>query len=256
MWKLITEAWRYRYVTENFVRSNLANKYKSSVLGYLWSVLLPLVRYLLMALVFTTILNIGSGQYMGSLVIGLVCFQFFTGALTAGVHAFTANAGYIKKLYVPKLTFILNVVFFELVNYLLVLLGSLVLCCLGGFVTLKVGWFFALLGILNLTIALIGMVALVSIAMVWFRDIQYIVDVLVNTLFFVTPILYPAHLLPAWVYQMNPVYYLILFIQKPLVDGVLPASSELAAAVALAVGFLLVGLALLTRFQDKIYYKL
>jgi len=256
MWKLITEAWRYRFVSENFVKTTLGNKYKRSALGYLWSVLLPLLRYLAMGLVFSYVLKNKDPNYFAMFFTGMMVFGFIQSTCLAGTNVFLDNANYLKKIYVPKLIFISNIILTELVNTLLVLAGLLVLGLATGIFHPSWQALAALPGFALIVVFLFGFIALLGTAEVWFNDVQYFVDILMQTLFFITPIMFPASFLPDFLYIYNPFYYLLEMVRFPLVQGQLPDLGMTGIACALTLVTFVAGLWVLNRKQNAIIFKL
>src|SRR5689334_7480719 len=109
----LTEAWRYRAVVENFTLTALGVRYRRSVLGYFWSVLSPLLKYAIMGLVFEIIGRFNMSNYYGYMFLGSVYFGFFSTVVSEATMAFIRNVHYIKKIYVPKLVFVFNIVIYE-----------------------------------------------------------------------------------------------------------------------------------------------
>lgn len=261
MWNELAESWRYRAVVENYVNTSLGVRYRRSVLGYLWTVLSPVARYAIMGVVFSLIGRFAMPHYYGFMFIGSIFFGFISTVVGTSTRAFIDNEHYIKKIYVPKLVFVLNIVLFELVNFLLVLVAVVaMLLCLGE-VTLAWSWFFLPVAVLVTLVALVGVSALVAVATIWFRDLQHLVEILFQALFFATPIFYPLSTLePHKIFYTfvlwNPLLYFVSLFRDPLVTGVLPDLATLAITSGLAVAFLCLGLMLLKKFNNRIIFKL
>lgn len=256
MRKLITEAWRYRFVSENYVRTTLGNKYKRSALGYLWSVLLPLLRYLAMGLVFSYVLKNKDPNYFTMFFTGMMVFGFLSASTLAGTNVFIDNANYLKKIYVPKLIFIGNIILTELVNTVLVLVGLLALGLVTGYYHPAWADLFALVGFGMIVMFLFGLVSLLGVAEVWFHDVQYFVDIAMQTLFFITPIMFPPSTLPDFLYVYNPFWYLVEMVRIPLVQGVVPDPGMIGVAATTTVVTAVLGLWVLHLKQNAIIFKL
>lgn len=256
MLKLLKEAWRFRFVTENFVKTSLGNRYKRSFLGYLWSVLFPLLRYLLMGLIFGYVLKSRDPNYLPLFFTGMIVFSFMASCIANGTRVFINNGSYIKKIYVPKMTFVFNVIFLEFINFFLVLIALILLGMSTGFYTPSVSQLMIIPGIVIIIIFLSGVIPILGTIMVWFHDIQYFVDVIMQTLYFVTPILFPPERLPEFAYKYNPFYYFIEIIRKPLVYNVIPPLYFYFITIGIALFFLLFGLFVLEKKQDQIIFNL
>ena len=114
------------------------------------------------------------------------------------------------------------------------------------------------MGVLVLAVFSLGVALLMSTLAVYFVDMVDMYQLLLQALFFLTPILYPKSILPD-AYQpllhVNPMYPIIEFVRMPIYDGRLPDAHVAIAAVAWAVGSLLVGSWLFTRNSDAFAYR-
>lgn len=261
MWSELAESWRYRAVVENYVNTSLGVRYRRSVLGYLWTVLSPVAKFAIMGVVFNLIGRFNMPHYYGFMFIGSIFFGFISTVVGASTRAFIDNEHYIKKIYVPKLVFVLNIVLFELVNFLLVLVAVVALLLCLGEVTVAWTWLFLPVALAITVVALVGVATLVAVATIWFRDLQHLVDILFQALFFATPIFYPLstiepHKIFYTLALCNPVLYFVSLFRDPLVNGTLPDVGTLVIAAGLAVTFLGLGLLLLKKFNNRIIFKL
>jgi len=257
MFKLIAGAWRYRFVSQNFVVTTLGNKYKRSFLGYLWSVLLPMARFMILATIFAFVFKRTDAEFYRMRFAGMLVFGMITTVANGAGKAFVgSNSNYIKRIYVPKLVFVVNVVLMELVNTLLVLVGVVILGLISGY------WFptwealMIVPGFLINLVFLLGFTSFVAVTMVWFNDIQYFVELLMQTLYFLTPIIFPEESLPPIILKYNPFFYLVEVIRYPLAKGVIPGWEMYAVAVGTALAMFVLGLGLLNLKQDDIIYKI
>jgi ABC-2 type transport system permease protein/lipopolysaccharide transport system permease protein len=261
MFKEITEAWRYRAVVENFTWTALGVRYRKSFLGYLWTVLSPMLKYAIMGIVFEIVGKFNMPNYYGFMFLGSIYFGFFSTVVSSSTTAFIANEHYIKKIYVPKLVFILNIVMYEIVNFILVLVAILSLLLLMGQVTLSITWLFVPVAIVITIAALVGLSALIAVATVYFRDLQHLVDILFQALFFATPIFYPLEALEksplfSLIARMNPVLYFINMFRDPLTKNVWPDPISVSISIVFALLMLILGTWTVNRHSNRIIFKL
>lgn len=257
----LKEFWRYRSVVDNFVRTTLAVRYRRSVLGYFWSVLSPLLKYAILGVVFEVIGRFAMPNYYGYMFVGSVFFGFVSAAVQKATTAFILNENYIKKIYVPKLVFVMNYVLLETVNFLLVMASILVLLLVTGQGTMGWTWLFFPVSLVITMVFLTGLSALLAVATLYFRDLQHLVEILIQALLFGTPILYPAWVLQkdpllAQLLVFNPLVYFVDLVREPLVFDRLPSPLTMAVCVGLAVIFFFAGLATLMKFNNRIIFKL
>ncbi len=188
----------------------LKAKYKNTFLGYGWSLLMPLLQSAVFFVVFSLFLRFPIENYFLFLTIGLVVWQFFSNSLTQGANVLVANANLIRKTPVPRELFVSATVGAELVHLLVTLPVLLVLSLLCA---RHPGWetFYALpAGILSLVLFSRGLAGMVSILNAYFRDLERILQILLQIWFYVTPIFYRADQIPErfrFLFLFNPLYY-------------------------------------------------
>ncbi len=168
------------------------------------------------------------------------------------------NEHYIKKTFVPKTIFILNVVCYEFANFFLSALGLVVFGAMFGAVELHPTIPLSILALGFALVFLLGIASFISVATVYFRDFDYIIPVAMQALFFVTPITYDMSMIPekrAWIITYNPFYYFVEIFRQPLL-GQVPSWNfyGIVAATSLVTCFL--GLWCLRHFENKIVFKL
>lgn len=219
-------------------------KYRRSYLGYLWSVLNPLMLMMVLVIVFSNLFRFDIPNFPLYLISGQIIFAFMTEATNAAVNSITGNAALLKKTYVPKYIFTISKTGSSLVN-LILSLGALLLVML--FTGAKFSWnllFFPFIALQVLIFAL-GISLFLAAATVFFRDIQYLWSVFVSMWMYLTPIFYPVSIISEE-YQslykgLNPMYWyieqfrdIVLYTQFPKISSILIGS--LLAIVVLGLG--------------------
>lgn len=252
----LKDSYRYREVVYNYVYTTLTVKYKRSVIGYFWTILAPLLRYFVMGSVFYYVGRQSNPQFYPHMFTGSVFFGFFQSVFLNGTTVFINNEHYIKKIYIPKLTFVLNLVLYELVNFWLILIGLLFIGLLTGQVELgkNLPWI-----VIPITLALFfltGIALLLGIATLYFRDLTQITDVLTQCLFFASPILAFPEQLPQIVIRWNPIFYFLEVFRAPLIYNQAPLASHVMVCAVLSMSVFSAGLFMLRRFSNRIVFKL
>jgi ABC-2 type transport system permease protein len=167
-------------------------RYQGSVLGYVWSLLRPLLLFMILYLVFTVFLPVGKGvpHYPVYLLLGIVLWNYFAEATSGSVGAIVGRGDLIRKINFPKYNIILAVSFSALINLLLNFVVIAVFMILGHVgITWRVVFMIPLL--LELFLVSIGMAFWLSALFVKFRDVSYIWEVAMQAGFYATPIIYP-----------------------------------------------------------------
>jgi ABC-2 type transport system permease protein len=166
-------------------------RYFGSSLGYLWSLMRPLLLFGVLYAVFTQIVRIGSGVelYPQALLLGVVLFTFFSEATSGALSSLVDREALIRKVEFPRLAVPLSSVLTALMNVSLNLVAVIAFLLIGGG---SVRWTWLELPVLVLALALFaaGVGMLLSVLFVRFRDVKPIWDVVLQILFYGSPIFY------------------------------------------------------------------
>ena len=235
----------YSFLFSELVKRDFKKKYKSTVLGFLWSVLSPLLSLLVMRLVFTQLFGRDTPHYTTYLFAGNLLFSFFTDATGGGMTAFLYNGGILTKLPVPKTLFLLSRSVTSLINLSLNLLVFFLFALLDG-IRLSGRLFLLVYPVLMLTLFAVGVSLVLATAFVHFRDTQYLWGVFTTLLSYLSVIFYRVDAFPAELrslFLLNPVYCAIRYVREVVIDAVVPSGLLhllllLYAAIALGVGTL------------------
>lgn len=249
---------KFSYVLQQLVRQQLILRYRRTALGYLWTLINPLLMMSVTAVVFSALFKLELKTYAVFLFAGMIPWNCFNSSVVQSGSAFINNEGLIKKIYLPKSLFPLSVSLGVLIDSILSFFSLfLIIIAIGG----KLSWAllfipiaFALLFIFTLGIALIF-----AVATVFFRDLQYIVTVAMQALFFLTPVMYNKDMLGgkvAWLVSLNPVVPFIELFRAPLNAAVLPSISTITQATLIAVASAVVGFSVFILKEKKIVFRL
>ena len=180
---------QYQYLLRNLVVRDLKARYKSSVLGILWSILNPLFLMLVFTIVFSVLANNQIRQYPVFVLVGLIPWNFFSGALTSGTISITGNSALVKKVYFPRELLPTSALLSNLVNFLFAFAVLIILLYAFGIgLTIHALWVPVLL--LTQLIFTLGLCLLLGSLTVFYRDVLMILEVVVLAWFFVTPVFY------------------------------------------------------------------
>ncbi len=228
MFSELKKIFERRELVKNLVVKQLKVRYKSSSLGFLWSLLNPLLMMLVYSAVFSRIVREGAqgiDNYAAFLVTGLFTWNFFSGSLSDSVNAFMGNASLIKKVYFPRIILPVSTVLTNLVNYLLSLIVVFILLGLWGIYP-GVNLLYLPLVIMVLFFICTGFSFFLSTLNVIFRDIEHMIQVILLAWFFLCPIIYHYEQLGALIpgryhglYLMNPMAGMIISFQNILYFG-------------------------------------
>ena len=246
---------RYRELFFQLVSRDIKLKYRRSVLGYLWSILNPLLTMLVMVIVFSNLFARNVPNFPIYLLIGNILFTFMTGSVARSLNSVLGNAGLLKKIYIPKYIFTLAAVTSEFVTFLFSL-GALIVLIFATKTTLSWRFIFIVIPIVQQYIFCIGLGLFMAQANVFFRDMVYIWHIVSTAWLYLTAIFYPVNILPEWlrhiVTHYNPMYFYITMFRNFTIGGPNMGSLDLAIRGGVAaVLMLLVGLVTFSYSKNK-----
>ena len=218
--RLFLNLWQHRYLIDQMIRRDLGQRYKGSYLGFLWSIINPILLLLIYTFIFSVVFkarwrptdeNMPLGEFAITLFAGLIPFNLFSEVVNRAPTMVTGNVNYVKKVVFPLEVLVVvgvgTALLTSMINIGIVLIASLIFLKVIPptivflplayiplvLLNLGLGWFLASLG-------------------VYIRDIGQVVSVLTQVLFFMTPIFYPASSVPEklrFILVLNPLSIII-----------------------------------------------
>jgi ABC-2 type transport system permease protein len=225
-------------------------QYRTSVLGYVWTLARPLLLFAVLYVVFTQIIRFGDlvPHYPVLLLMNIMLFQFFADATGTAMGSVVRGEPIVRKMHFPRIVIPLAVVVTAAMTSalnLVVVLGFM----LGSGVGPMLSWLLLPVIVIPLVAVSGGTAVLLSTAYVRMRDLEHVWTVALRALFYITPILYPLETVPEsfrWLVSLNPLtpilyqarVWLVQPDATPLVDavGVAPLIGSALVAIALCVG--------------------
>ena len=244
---------RYSFLIKQLVSRDFKTKYKRSSLGMAWSLLNPLLTMAVQYVVFSQLFKSNIPNYPVYLLTGIVFFSFFNEALSLGMTSITSNAALIKKVYMPKYIYPISRILSSLVNFALALIPLVLVILLTG-TAIRPAILLLVFDILCYLCFIIGMTLLLTTAMTFFQDTQFLWSVVSMMWQYLTPIFYPETIIPASmlpIYRLNPLYQYITFARTCIIDGVSPGPKMYLQCIASAVVVLLLGIYVFRKHQNK-----
>lgn len=244
---------KYRFLIKQLVSRDFKAKYKRSILGVFWSFLNPLLTMMVQYIVFSNLFRFDIPYYPVYLLSGIIVFNYFSEACGMALTSIIGNATLITKVYVPKYIYPLTRILSSLVNLLISMIPLIIVTMLSGLYPTK-AYFLIPFILVCLAMFCLGLGMLLSAAMVFFRDIQFLWGVLTMIWMYLTPIFYPESILPeqiAWVLKINPLYYFINFLRSCVIDGVSPEPVVYVQCFLISLCVLAVGAWVFKKSQDK-----
>ena len=246
--------WQYLPLLRELVVRDLKIKYRRSFLGYLWSLLNPLMMMTIMTIIFSYMFRFDIPNYPLYLICGQTMWSFFAESTNFAMHSVLGNGALIRKVYIPKYIFPISRVLSSFVTMSFSLIAIFIVLVFTG---VTITWKIILIPIpllLQLVFCMgVGM-ALSSMA-VYFRDILHLYNVLVMAWMYATPIFYPMDLLPEtlqWIVKrFNPMYFYVAQFRDLIYYGRLPGWGIITAGCVTALAMLGIGALCFNRSKDK-----
>ena len=236
---MLTDLINQRALIGAFANRDFSTRYRSSVIGWAWSLLQPLATLVVFAAVFSIVFRVqppllgngsGSGNYAAFLFTGIVTWNLFSSILNLSMTQLKSNGELLKKVQFPAWAPVLGA---SLVQLIQVVLEFSVLIVM--FLWLRnVGWTWVLAVpiLVGLFLFSQGLGLMLSILNARYGDVQYIVTVVLGALYFLTPVLYPMNQLDGhnellgMVVRINPVSWYVQAMHDAMYSLVAPSALE------------------------------
>lgn len=243
----------YRELLKNLVISDLKVKYASSILGFAWSMLNPLMMMVILYFVFSNVFRNNQDNFSLYILTGILAWRLFTMGTTSALNSIVGKPSLVTKIYVPREILTLSTTLSALISSTLefiVLLPLLALLGVGLHPTILA---FPVVHLLYFMIVY-GVSLILASLYVYFRDLNQIWEVLLQLGFFLSPIVYPISLVPGQylaLYRLNPVTLMIGMYRDIFLNGTLPGIADFLVVGLFAVALLAAGTVTFSRLSRR-----
>ncbi|MCK6548716.1 ABC transporter permease [Myxococcota bacterium] len=255
MLHILQSSLKYRYVLRNFVARDLKLKYRGSIAGYLWTLIEPMALVATYWFVFVVIAERGDHTYPLVVLLGVLPYNFFSAIVTQSSSSLVANASLIRRVYMPRELFIISLLGSNLVMFLLSLLVVIPFLVVYG-ITPGAGLLLLPPAIVLLTMFATGIGLVVSCLNVLYRDVSYVMNMVLRITFYGSPVIYAIDMVPErlqGVYFANPLaVYLTLVRTSVLGQPLAIGLGHVGAAVAIALLTFVGGALFFRRWEKKV----
>jgi len=248
------DLYRYRDLVLALVARELKVRYRRSTIGFLWTMLQPLLMMLVFQVVFSHLFRFPIPDYPVYALAGILFWNFFSQSIVSSMNSLRGNAQLLQKLPVPKAVFPLATVISGVVNLLFALV-PMVAILLATQHRLHPSLLFLPVSILLATLFTLGAGLLLSPLAVFFSDTVELIGVLLTLLMYLTPLFYPMAALPdrvRWIVRFNPVRSILEVFRDPIYYGKVPPLSHLSVCLAIALVALALGGWAFRKSSDRI----
>lgn len=229
----------------------IKQRYKQSVLGYAWVILNPFFTMLVMAFVFSIIMRIPDlgVPYPIYLYAGLLPWTLFSNSLTSASNSLVSNAGLLTKIYFPREIFVLSTILAKIVDFALACSIFIVFMIYYQIpINWNVLWFIPIFLIQQLFTYALSL--FLAAANLFYRDIQYLLSLILLIWMYLTPVIYATEFFPAKyqiIFKLNPMAVIINAYRQVILAQGAPNLQSLGIALALS----LILLAITYKFFKK-----
>lgn len=248
----LADVWQYRELLRSLVGRNLKAKYQRSVLGFVWTLLNPLLMLAVLVGVFSYIIRIELKHYWAFLISGYFAWNYFSQMLNTGTYILAEHGRLARSVRFPAEVPVLAATLSRLVEFAVELSLLLLLLTLVHHQAIPASFaWLPLLVILQVLIAL-GMVLPLSILSVFFRDVEHALPVVLTVMFYLTPVFYGLDFVPEVIrpiFLLNPMAGLLTLYHQVLYEGVTPSPWLLAFTTAVALTIAPLGYAVFNRYK-------
>ncbi len=253
IFKHLKELYSYRNLIWQLAWSDFKLRYKNSMLGYLWSLLEPLLMLLVLYEVFTNIMKNQIEHYQLFLFVGLILWGFLSRSTNSGMFSIVEKAGIVKKIYFPRDIFVISSCITAL---LMSIFESLVFIMFMVFyrIPISINLVYAPLILIFLCAISLGLSLALSALNVFYRDVQFIWQVLLQIGFYLTPIIYSIDVFPTNFQRfvlLNPIARIIISARDTVIYSSPAKMEDLLYMLLSSIVFLVVGYIIFFRFESR-----
>lgn len=249
------DVYRYRDLVRALVARELKVRYRRSAIGFVWTMLQPLLTMLVLQMVFSSVFRgFAITNYPVYALAGVLFWNFFSQSIISSMNSLRGNAQLLQKLPVPKAVFPLANVISGVVNLTFAMVPLLLILLWTGH-PLTPALLFLPVAILLAALFTLGAGLLLSPLAVFFSDVVELIGVVLSLLMYLTPVFYPKEIVPEalrWVVRFNPVRSILEVFRDPIYQGEIPPLSHLAVSVAIALLALALGSWVFRKSSDRI----
>lgn len=255
-WQLLdlSELWRYRELLYIFSWRDIKVRYKQTAIGVVWVLLQPLVNTAIFTVFFGNFANIPSGAlpYPIFVLLGLIFWGFFSTSLSHAASSLIENEQLVKKVYFPRELLPISTIGTAFVDFAVTLVLLFILMAV--YRVVPTWQFLAFLPIATLIIMITsaGLGLLLASINIKYRDVRYVIPFFLQTLIFVTPVIYPTNIIrPSFqfILSFNPLTGVIDALRSLISTGVISNPQSLLISVVSSLIIFVIGVAYFRRTE-------
>ncbi|MBN1826683.1 MAG: ABC transporter permease [Candidatus Eisenbacteria bacterium] len=244
---------RSRYLLRSLVIRDLKVKYQRSSLGFLWTLLNPLLVVVILTAVFRTVVRIRIEGYWAFLLSGYFVWNTVQHTLLSGSYTLQEHSSLARSVAFPREVLLFGAALSRLVEFAAEILLVLVVIVAAHHHGFPPGLLFLPLLILFQFLIAAGLMMPVAVLSTRFTDVQHALPILMTALFYLSPVFYPASMVPdpyRAFYFLNPLAGILTLYQQTLYEGRIPSPALLGVVAASSIVVFLAGYAVFHRSEE------
>ena len=255
-WEEFIQTLRYKDLIMHLVRRDVTSRYKRSVLGVAWTMINPLGMMLILTVVFSQVFSTVEG-FAAYILSGLLVWTFFSQSIVSGINSMVWGGDLFRRIYFPRSVYAISAVGTGIVNLLLSMIPYILVSYAVG-KPLTLNFFWVVIPITLISMFTLGLALVIASVGVRFPDIVEMFNVFLVAWMYLTPIIYPEEIVPAWLsvlFKFNPMYHLVKLFREPIFYGQPLSPQLLGICTLIAVFTLVLGWIIFSRMSDEIAYR-
>ena len=252
--------WQDRYIMASLVNRDLQIKYRKSILGVAWSILTPLGLVLIIGSVYSIIFGTDPKELIPALFAGINPWFFMTSTADIGCISYIQVEGYIKQIHANNQIFPLRVTISNFINLMYSIIAFFAVYLFLQPQNFGPQMLLTIPGLLIMFVFSWSLAGITSIINLNVRDYQPFQSLLFQGLFYATPIVFEPQVLAdggfAIAYELNPFYYMLEIIKRPMLGVNIPGIDVYITAIAITLVLFIINISLTMKCSDSIALKL
>lgn len=250
---------KWRELLWQMVGREVKARYKQSVLGYFWVILNPLAQMLVMSFAFSIIMRIPTNAsshipYSVFLFVGLLPWTLFSNSLSSSCGSLVGSAPLITKIYFPRTILVLATTIAKIIDFLFAL-SILVFYMIAYQIPISFNILWVIPIFLIQQLFTLGLSLFLAAANLLYRDIQYLLTLILTLWMYLTPIFYPIDIVPEnyrYIFQFNPLAVIVNAYRQTILGNGSPNLTSLSIALLLSIVSVILGLSYF-KSREKIF---
>ena len=248
-----------RHVLQMLVVRDVFSKYRKSFLGVAWSMITPLSMVGVIGLVYSIVFGIPLIAFVPYLFSGLTPWLFISGAIDSGTSSYIAAEGFITQTKIHTEIFPLRMVLVAFVNYLFMSIAFFIVYALIKPDAFNFNMLLYIPSSIIIFIFCWGVANIVALINLYIRDYTYLQSILLQILFYITPLIYSPELMDkrgfSGIYKFNPIYYMMDIVRQSMLGATEIKISIWGIAVIISLSIFLISIYITKKIGRNIVYR-